>query len=110
MDQLTAQGISVASKTLKLDVGALLTQLDPKGEFFGHDKLEGMATPDGGKTIVISNDNDFGLVGIEPGGPPFTLKPKALPNKTQDTGEFLVVDTTRLPTRTEIVTVAIKVG
>jgi hypothetical protein len=42
--------------------------------------------------------------------PPFALKPKMLPNGTQDSGEVLIADTTRLPATTESVTVPIKVG
>jgi len=54
-----------------------------------------MVTPDGGKTLVIANDSDFGLAGIESDAPPFKLKPKTLANGRPDTGEFLVVDTTK---------------
>jgi hypothetical protein len=107
---LKAKGITMASKTLKVDLGGLLTQLNGKGEFFGHDKVEGLATPDGGRTLMISNDSDFGLAGLASKTPPFTLKPKMLANGRQDTGEFLVVDTTKLPARTQTRTVAIKVG
>lgn len=110
VDKLKAFGIAVAAKTLKLDLGALLTQLNGKGEFFGHDKIEGLATPDGGKTLVIANDSDFGLAGIESDTPPLRLKPKTLPNGRPDTGEFLVVDTTKLPAKTQTVTVSITVG
>jgi Esterase-like activity of phytase/Bacterial Ig domain len=107
---LKAKGITTASKTVKLDLGDMLTQLNGKGEFFGHDKVEGLATPDGGRTLMISNDSDFGLVGLASKTPPFTLKPKILANGRQDTGEFLVVDTTKLPARTQRATVAVKVG
>ena len=107
---LKAKGITMASKTVKLDLGDMLTQLNGKGEFFGHDKVEGLATPDGGRTLMISNDSDFGLVGLASKTPPFTLKPKILANGRQDTGEFLVVDTTKLPARTQTATVAVKVG
>lgn len=69
-----------------------------------------MATPDGGKTLVIANDSDFGLAGIESETPPFALKPKTLANGRPDTGEFLVVDTTKLPAQTQTKTVSIKVG
>src|SRR5262245_17558082 len=54
VDKLKPLGITVAAKTLKLDLGALLTELNEKGEFFGHDKIEGLATPDGGKTLIIA--------------------------------------------------------
>ncbi|MDT7795176.1 MAG: hypothetical protein QOD59_4617 [Mycobacterium sp.] len=110
VDKLKPLGITVASKTLKLDLGALLTELNGKGEFFGHDKIEGLATPDGGKTLMIANDSDFGLAGLASDTPPFKLKPKTLANGRPDTGEFLVVDTTKLPAKTQTVTVSVKVG
>jgi hypothetical protein len=110
IDKLKSLGITVASKTLKLDLGALLTELNNKGEFFGHDKIEGLATPDGGKTLVIANDSDFGVAGITSDTPPFKLKPKTLANGRQDSGEFLVVDTTKLPAKTQSKTVSIQVG
>ena len=110
VDKLKPLGITVATKTLKLDLGALLTELNDKGEFFGHDKIEGLATPDGGKTLVIANDSDFGLAGLESKTPPFKLKPKTLANGRPDTGEFLAVDTTKLPAKTQTATVSVKVG
>ena len=87
-----------------------MTELNNKGEFFGHDKIEGLATPDGGKTLVIANDSDFGLAGIASDTPPFRLKPKTLANGRKDSGEFLVVDTTKLPAKTQSKTVSIKVA
>jgi hypothetical protein len=107
---LNAKGITVASKTLKLDLGGLLTQLNGGGEFFGHDKVEGLATPDGGRTLMIANDSDFGLAGLASDAPPFTLKPKTLASGQQDSGEFLVVDTTKLPASTQTIPIAIKIG
>ena len=80
VDKLRSLGVTVASKPLKLDLGALLTELNDRGEFFGHDKIEGLATPDGGKTLVVADDSDFGLAGIESQTPPFKLKPKVLAN------------------------------
>ena len=113
IDKLKTAGITVAAKTLKLDLGDLLRSLSPNGDFFGHDKVEGLLTPDGGKTLIIANDSDFGLAGLAAGSsatPPFALKPKILPNGTQDSGEVLKVDTTQVPANTESVTVPIKVG
>ena len=110
VDKLRSLGVTVASKPLKLDLGALLTELNDRGEFFGHDKIEGLATPDGGKTLVVANDSDFGLAGIESQTPPFKLKQKKLANGRPDTGEFLVVDTTKLPPQTRQQTVSVKVG
>jgi hypothetical protein len=60
--------------------------------------------------LMIANDSDFGIDGLASSTPPFQLKPKILPNGTQDSGEILKVDTTQLPAKTELVTVPIKVG
>jgi hypothetical protein len=109
-DRLKTAGITVAAKTLKLDLGALLRSLSPNGDFFGHEKIEGLLSRDGGNTLILANDSDFGLAGLASDTPPFQLKPKMLPNGTQDSGEVLIVDTTKLPATTESVTVPIKVG
>ncbi|WP_082978419.1 esterase-like activity of phytase family protein [Mycobacterium sp. 1081908.1] len=112
-DKLKAAGIALPAKTLKLDLGGLVRSLSPNGDFFGHDHVEGLISRDGGNTLMLANDSDFGVEGL-PGGPaatpPFQLKPKMLPNGTQDSGEILVVDTTKLPATTESVMVPIKVG
>ena len=110
VQKLQSADIEVVSKTLKLDLGGLLTELNPKGEFFGHDKVEGVVTPDGGQTLIISNDSDYGLVGIESDTAPLTLTPKTLANGAQDSGAFLVVDTTKLPPTTQTTTVSVNVG
>ena len=110
VQKLQSADIEVVSKTLKLDLGGLLTELNPKGELFGHDKVEGVVTPDGGQTLIISNDSDYGLVGIESDTAPFTLTPKTLANGAQDSGAFLVVDTTKLPPTTQTTTVSVNVG
>ncbi len=107
---LAGVGIRTAGKALKLDLGGLITELNSAGMFFGHDRVEGMATPDGGSTIVLSNDSDFGLLGLGPSTAPSTLKPKTLPNGRQDSEEFLVVDTTKLPPRTETTAISVQVG
>jgi hypothetical protein len=109
-DKLKAVGITVATKTLKLDLGELVRALSANGDFFGHDKIEGVISRDGGKTLMVANDSDFGLAGLASQTPPFTLKPKILPNGTQDSGEILTVDTTLLPAKMETVMVPIKVG
>ncbi|MHA7648454.1 esterase-like activity of phytase family protein [Mycobacterium sp. ML4] len=108
--KLKAVGITAAAKTLQLDVAALLHTLSPQGEFFGHDRIEGIATRDGGKTLILANDSDFGLAGLASDTPPFRLKPKMQANGSQDSGEILTVDTDRLPAKTEQVTITIKVG
>ncbi len=97
IETLRASKITTATKELDLDLGALVTRIDASGAFFGHDKVEGVAVLDGGSTLVISNDSDFGLAGLANDSPPFALKPKILPDGKQDSGEILVVDTTRLP-------------
>ncbi|MGO4617952.1 esterase-like activity of phytase family protein [Nocardia sp. 2TAF39] len=107
---LSKAGITPAVKSTNLDLGALVRTLNPDGTFFGHDKIEGVATLDGGKTLYIADDSDFGLAASTGEQPPFGLKPKTLPGGVQDTGEILFVDTAKLPARTERHTVRLKVG
>lgn len=109
---LRGAGITPVAKSAALDLSALVSALDAQGRFFGHDKIEGVATLDGGinKTLYIANDSDFGLAGSSGAQPPFGLKPKTLPNGRQDTGEILVVDTTKLPAAVGGHTVRISVG
>ena len=97
------------AKVLDVDLGGLLTQHDPAGGFFGHDKVEGVATTDHRRTLVVSNDDDFGIRGITNDNPPFQLEAKILPNGQQDDGEYLAIDTTRLPAVTYTATVTITV-
>ncbi|WP_342216979.1 esterase-like activity of phytase family protein [Nocardia brasiliensis] len=106
---LTKAGITPAAKPKNLDLGALVKELDANGKFFGHDKIEGVATTDGGKTLYIANDSDFGLAASTGEQPPFGLKPKTLPNGVQDSGEILFVDTTKLPAKTGTHTIKLTV-
>jgi Esterase-like activity of phytase/Bacterial Ig domain len=104
---LATVGITPVTKTTDVDLGGLLTKLDPTGGFFGHDKVEGVATTDGGKTLVVSNDSDFGIDGIANQNPPYQLHAKILPNGTQDDGQFLAIDTTKLNDANSTATVQI---
>ncbi|WP_330251180.1 hypothetical protein OG874_34170 [Nocardia sp. NBC_00565] len=106
---LKKAGITPAAKTANLDVTALITALNADGKFYGHDKIEGVATVDGGKTLYIANDSDFGLAASKGDQPPFGLKPKTLPNGMQDTGEILEIDTTKLPAKLDTHTVKVRV-
>ncbi|NJP46121.1 esterase-like activity of phytase family protein [Actinacidiphila epipremni] len=108
---LTKAGVNVAQKQASVDVGALVSQLDPSGTFFGHDKVEGVATADAGRTLYLSNDDDFGIdtIAVDPDGT-WTVHQKTLPATGQtDTGEILKVDTTKLPAVLKTVTVTIHV-
>jgi Esterase-like activity of phytase/Bacterial Ig domain len=108
---LTTVGVHVAQKTAYLQVGGLVTQLDPSGKLFGHDKVEGVATTDGGKTLYLSNDDDFGIdtIAVDPDGK-WTVHQKVLPATGQpDNGEILKVDTTKLPDVPKTTTVTIHV-
>ncbi|HVX47237.1 MAG TPA: esterase-like activity of phytase family protein [Mycobacteriales bacterium] len=107
---LRAAGIRPVTKSLRVDIGRLVTGLDPTGAFFGHDKVEGVASIDHGRTLVVSNDNDFGIDGVSNDSPPYTLHAKILPNGQQDDGEYLAIDTTRLhqPARTGTVTITVQ--
>ena len=63
-----------------------------------------------GWTVLVSNDNDFGIDGLANDTPPFQLNPKVLPDGTQDDGEYLAIDTTRLhdPVTTTTVTILVR--
>jgi hypothetical protein len=108
---LTGAGVHVAQKQPYLDLGTLVSQLDPSGAFFGHDKIEGVATTDGGRTLYLSNDDDFGIdsISVDPDGT-WTVHQKTLPATGQpDDSEILEVDTTKLPAVLKTVTVTIHV-
>jgi hypothetical protein len=108
---LTTAGVHVAAKQPYLQVGTLVTQLDPSGKLFGHDKVEGVATTNGGKTLYLSNDDDFGIdtIAVDPDGL-WTVHQKVLPATGQpDNGEILKVDTTKLPDVLKSATVTIHV-
>lgn len=115
---LTANQITPVAKSLYLDLGALVTKLDPTGGFFGHDKVEGIDLFDGGKKLLIANDSDFGIDGLADASgsasttvaPPFTLHAKILPNGQQDDGAYLVVDLAKVqnPVKTATVTIRVK--
>jgi hypothetical protein len=108
---LTAAGVHVAQKQPYVNVGTLVSQLDPTGKLFAHDKVEGVATTDAGKTLYLSNDDDFGIdtIAVDPNGT-WTVHQKVLPSTGQpDNGEILQVDTTKLPAVLKTVTVTIRV-
>jgi uncharacterized protein YndB with AHSA1/START domain len=108
---LTGAGVQVAQKQPYLNVGTLVSQLDPSGAFFAHDKIEGVATANAGKTLYLSNDDDFGIdtIAVDPDGR-WTVHQKVLPPTGQsDNGEILKVDTTKLPAVLKTVTVTIHV-
>jgi hypothetical protein len=112
---LEADHVKPVTQTLYLDVDALLTQLNPTDAFFDHDKVEGVAALEGGKRIVISNDNDFGISGAKAAatesGLPWQLVPKIQPaTGKQDDGEYLEVDMSALPAQLSSTTVTINVN
>jgi hypothetical protein len=87
-----------------------LDTLDTSGKFYSHDKFEGVAVRDNGNTVVISNDSDFGVVGLANNSPPYLLAAKLSPTTgVQDDGEFLSIDRTRLPPVAATATVTINV-
>ncbi|MCW2801764.1 MAG: 3-phytase [Aeromicrobium sp.] len=88
---LATAGVTTVTKSVYLDLGALVTGAAADGSFFGHDKVEGLAVLDGGKKIVISNDSDFGIDASTGAAPPFGVHTKTLPDGRQDFGEFLVI-------------------
>jgi len=106
--ELEAAGVTPVGKAPYLDLGGLVTQLDPTGFFFGHDKVEGVATTDGGRTLYLANDSDFGLDHTNEVAAPYTLHQKTLPNGRVDDGEVLAVDVSKLPLVLGTATVTIR--
>jgi hypothetical protein len=97
---LAGDGIQVVSSTLDVDIDAVLAAVDPSRTLFSHDKMEGVAVLDGGKTLVISNDSDFGISSaISAAGGSATTAPYELIAKDdpltgqQDDGQLLVIHT-----------------
>jgi Esterase-like activity of phytase/Bacterial Ig domain len=117
-ETLEKDHITPLSSTLYLDVDKLLTELNPTNAFYDHDKVEGVAELEGGKRLILSNDNDFGISGVtgvlnsenkEVG--PWTLVPKIQPaTGKQDDGEYLEIDMSALPPQTSTATVTIDVN
>ncbi|MFJ1458875.1 esterase-like activity of phytase family protein [Nocardia sp. N2S4-5] len=107
---LRRAAITPVAKRSNLDLSGLVAGLAADGGCFGHDKIEGVATTDGGRTLYITDDSDFGLAGSTGDAPPFGLRPKILPNGAQDSGEILRIDTGKLPARTETAEVTVTVG
>jgi hypothetical protein len=109
---LTKAGVQVAQKQPYLQVGTLVSQLDPTGALFGHDKVEGVATTNAGRTLYLSNDDDFGIdtIAVDPDGT-WTVHQKVLPATGQpDNGEILEVNTTKLPAVLKTVMVTVHVN
>lgn len=96
-NDLAAVGILPVKSSLFLDLAGLVTAIDPKGGFYGHDKVEGVAVVDGGKRLVISNDSDFGIDALANDTAPYRLHVKTQPNGEQDTGELLAVEMSKVP-------------
>jgi Esterase-like activity of phytase/Bacterial Ig domain len=117
-ETLEADHVKPVTSTLYLDVDKLLSELNPTDAFYDHDKVEGVAALEGGKRLILSNDNDFGISGVKgvlnPKGEevgPWTLVPKIQPSTgKQDDGEYLEVDMSALPAATSIATVTIHVN
>lgn len=89
---LQSAGITPVSRSLYLDLGALVSATSPDGSFYAHDKIEGLAILDRGRKIIISNDSDFGLAASTGKTAPFGLVAKTQPNGDPDDGEFLIID------------------
>src|SRR5262249_12246567 len=91
---LQAHGINPATKTLAVD---LLSDLGDLSNLYPHDKIEGLALINGGRTLVLSNDDDFGVVN---GATPGSIAPKAiptLPGTPADFTQLLFIDLNNLP-------------
>jgi uncharacterized repeat protein (TIGR01451 family) len=108
---LATAGITPVSKSLNFDIGTFITSMDPSGKFYAHDKIEGIASIEGGNKLVIANDSDFGIDALSNAAAPFTFRKKVAPTTpgVTDRGEILVVDRLRLPAATATATVSLTV-
>src|SRR5262249_57493261 len=91
---LTAHGIKPVSKALAVD---LLADLGNLAALYGHDKVEGMTLLDGGRRLVLSNDDDFGITN---GATTGTIAPKTIPTypgNPPDFTQLLLIHLTNLP-------------
>ena len=62
---------------------------------FAHDKIEGMALVRGGRSLVLTNDCDFGVAATSP--PSAKVAAKIIPTTgAPDFGELLIVDLDRV--------------
>jgi hypothetical protein len=97
---LKTAGITAGTESLFLNYAGLFTMIDPGGMYFGHDKVEGVAVdPTDPTKIYISNDSDFGITDLPASAvAPFPPSEKFLPDgKTQDFGEIVLVDMSKVP-------------
>jgi hypothetical protein len=113
LQALSARGVQVANKQVFVDFGSLVSQLDPTGRFFSSDKVEGVATPDGGKTLYVANDSDFGINTVnvsheDAAHHGWTVNQK-LVNGVADDGMVVKINVAKLPAVLKTVTVTIQV-
>jgi hypothetical protein len=103
---LQAHGIQPASKTLAVD---LLRDIGDASKLYTHDKVEDLTLINGGRTLVISNDDDFGVVNGATPGSIATKTIPTLPGTPADFTQFLFVDLNNLPSQTATETVTVNV-
>src|SRR5262249_51016113 len=105
---LTTHGITPVTKVLKVDVLKELAALGKLGSIYGHDKIEGLSIIDGGRQLVISNDDDFGITSTDPSS--FNIAPKIVPTTGKaDSTELLFIDLQNLPSQSASATVSLEV-
>ena len=108
---LRANGIIPVAKALTVDLLAEANNLGVLGTLYDHDKVEGLSLINGGRTLVLSNDDDFGVNSTGNSTPPFATS-KALPNlpaTPADFAQFLFIDLASLPAKQAHATVTIYV-
>ena len=98
---LRANGIIPVAKSLAVDLLAEASNLGVLGTLYDHDKVEGLSLINGGRTLVLSNDDDFGINSTGNSAPPFATS-KALPTlpaTPADFTQFLFIDLASLPAK-----------
>src|SRR5262249_11488156 len=100
--RLPAYATKPVSKVLSVD---LLNALGNLAALYGHDKVEGMTLLDGGRRLVLSNDDDFGITNGASLGTVATKTLPTYPGNPADFTQLLFIDLTTLPAHTATATV-----
>jgi len=110
IDKLRSLGVTVASKPLKLDLGALLTELNDRREFFGQRQDRRPRRP-GRRQDARRRQRQRLRAGLHRvADTAVQAQAEGAGQWRPDTGEFLVVDCTKLPPQTRQQTVSVMVG
>jgi hypothetical protein len=98
------------AKSLVVNLLDTASTLGDLSTLYPHDKVEGM-TVVGGRFLVLSNDDDFGVNSTGNANPPFVTSKSVptLPGAPADFTQLLFIDLANLPAKKAAATVTITV-